>query len=103
MKFAFAIAAQAVIQQFIYADMPPHLMISINQAHSENGTHEQIVSHLEKELELNGLEAQINAVTQQATQRNSDKHKPTCHRCKKPGYYRNQCRQLKREKHQTQQ
>ena len=37
--------------------MPPHLKKSINQAHLENGTYEQIVSHLERELELNGLEA----------------------------------------------
>ena len=55
--------------------MPPHLKKSINQAHLENGTCEQIVSHLERELELNGLEApdemQLNTVTQQATQQNS--------------------------------
>ena len=48
---------------------------SINQAHLENGTYEQIVSHLERELELNGLEApdelQKNTVTQQATQQNT--------------------------------
>ena len=30
---------------------------TINQAHLENGTYEQIVQHLERELELNGLEA----------------------------------------------
>ena len=85
--------------------MPPHLKKSINQAHLENSTYEQIVSHLERELELNGLEApheiQINTVTQQATQQNSEKSKPTCHYCKKPGCHRNQCRQLKREKDQT--
>ena len=85
--------------------MPSHLKKSINQAHSENGTYEQIVSHLERELELNGLEAPdampINTVTQQAPQQNSNKPRPTCHHCKKPGHYRNQCRQLKREKDQT--
>ena len=36
--------------------MPPHLKKSINQAHLENGTCEQIVTHLERELELNSLE-----------------------------------------------
>ena len=85
--------------------MPPHLKKSINQAHLENGTYEQIVSHLERELELNGLEAPdempINTVTQQAPQQNSNKPRPTCHHCKKPGHYQNQCRQLKREKDQT--
>ena len=105
-KDAFGVAAQAIIEQFIYAKMPPHLKKSINQAHLENGTYEQIVSHLERELELNGLEApdemQLNTVMQQGTQQNSEKPKPTCHHCKKPGHYRNQCRQLKREKDQGQ-
>ena len=67
--------------------------------------HEQIVSHLERELEINGLEApdeiQLKTVMQQDTQQNSEKPKPTCHHCKKPGHYRNQCRQLKREKDQV--
>ena len=53
-KDAFGVAAQAIIEKFIYAKMPPHLKKSINQAHLENGTYEQIVSHLERELELNG-------------------------------------------------
>ena len=105
-KDAFEVAAQAIMEQFIYAKMPPHLKKSINQAHLENGTFEQIVTHLERELELNGLEApdemQLNTVMQQGTQHNSEKPKPTCHHCKKPGHYRNQCRQLKREKDQGQ-
>ena len=104
-KDAFGVAAQAIIEQFIYAKLPPHRNKSINQAHLENGTHEQIVSHLERELELNGLEAPdemlINTVTQQAPQQNSNKPRPTCHHCKKPGHYKNQCRQLKREKNQS--
>ena len=86
-KDAFGVAAQAIIEQFIYAKMPPHLKKSINQAHLENGTYEQILSHLESELELNGLEApdekQLNTVIQQDTQQNSQKPKPTCHHCKK--------------------
>ena len=104
-KDAFGVAAQAIIEQFIYAKMPPYLKKSINQAHLENGTYEQIVSHLERELELNGLEAPdempINTVMQQAPQQNANKPRPTCHHCKKPGHYQNQCRQLKREKDQT--
>ena len=53
---AFGVAAQAIIDQFIYAKIPPHLKKSINQAHLENGAFEQIVTHLERELELNSLE-----------------------------------------------
>ena len=105
-KDAFGVAAQAIIEQFIYAKMPPHLKKSINQAHLENGTYKQIVSHLEKDLELNGLEApdemQLNTVIQRDTQQNSEKPEPTCHHCKKPGHYRNQCRQLTREKDHVQ-
>ena len=104
-KDAFGVAAQAIIEQFIYAKMPPDLKKSINQAHLENGTYEQIVSHLEGELELNVLEAPdempMNTVTQQAPQQKSNKPIPTCHHCKKPGHCQNQCRQLKREKEQT--
>ena len=84
-KDAFGIAAHAIIEQFIYARMPPDLKKSINMAHLENGTYEQIVTHLERELELNGLEApdelQINTVSQQFTNAKADRSKPTCHHC----------------------
>ena len=104
-KDAFRVATQPIIEQFTHAKMPPHLKKSINQAHLENGTYEQVVSHLEKELELKGLEdpdeRPINTVTQQAPQRNYNKLRPKCHHCKKPGRYQNQCRQLKRKKDQT--
>ena len=67
-KDAFGVSAQAIIEQFIDAKMPPHLKKPINQAHLEDGTCEQIVSHLETDLELNGLEPQNemqkNTVTQ---------------------------------------
>ena len=86
-KDAFGIAAHAFIEQFIYAKMPPQLKKSIHQAHLENGTYEQIVTHLERELELKGLEApdelQINTVSQQLTNVNADRPKPTCHHCEK--------------------
>ena len=65
-KDAFGVAAQAIIDHFIYAKMPPHLKKSIYQAHLENGTYEQIVTHLERELELQRLEypdeTQMNTV-----------------------------------------
>ena len=66
-KDAFGVDAQANIEQFIYAKMPPHLKKSINQAHLENGTYEQTVTLLGRELELNSLEypdeTQMNTVT----------------------------------------
>ena len=77
-KYAFGVAAQAIIEQFIYAKMPPHLKKSINQAHLENCTYEEMVTHLEMELELNSLESpdeiQMNIMTQkQQTEGNEDK------------------------------
>ena len=102
---AFGIAAHAIIEQFIYAKVPPHLEKSINQAHLENGTYEQNVTHLERELELNGLEApdelQINIVSHNTVNANADRTKPTCHYCKKRGHYKNQCRLLKKQREQT--
>ena len=104
-KDAFGIAAHAIIEQFIYAKMPPDLKKSINRAHLENGTYEQIVTHLERELELNGLEApdeqQINIVAHITVHANAGKPKPTCHHCKKPGHYRNHCRFLEKQREQT--
>ena len=104
-KDEFGVAAQPIIEQFIYAKVPPHLMKLITQAHLENGTYEEIVSHLERELELIGLEAPdeipMNTVTQQAPQQNAETAKPTSHHCKKPGHYQNQCRQIKREEDET--
>ena len=70
--------------------MPPHLKKSMIQAHLENGTNEQSVTHLEKELELNGLEApdglQTNTVSQQLTNANADRPKPRYHHCEKPAH-----------------
>ena len=85
--------------------MPPHLKKSINQPHLENGTSEQIATHLEKEFGVNGLEApdelQINTVSHNTANANADRTKPTCHYCMKPGNFRNQCRSLKKQREQT--
>ena len=40
-------------------------------------------------------------MSQQTTNTNADRPKPTCHHCKKPGHYRNQCRLLKKQREQT--
>ena len=89
-KDACGTAVHAIFENFINAKMPPHLKKSMIQAHLENGTYEQSVTHLEKELELNGLEApdglQTNTVSQQLTNANADRHKPRYHHCEKPGH-----------------
>ena len=47
--------AQAMIDSLLYAKLPPKLKCSVNMARLENATYEEIVTHLERELELNGL------------------------------------------------
>ena len=53
---AFGENAQAMIDSLLYAKLPPKLKRSVNMARLENVTYEEIVTHLERELELNGLE-----------------------------------------------
>ena len=64
---AFGDNAHQMIENLQYAKMPPHLKKSINQAYLENGTYDQIVKHLEREMELNGLEADEPSVKTQMT------------------------------------
>ena len=99
-KDAFGIAAQAISEQLIYAEIPTHLKKSIYQAYLEKSANEQIVTHLERELELNGLEdlddLQVKTVSRYAT-RKFEQPEPTCHHYIKPRNYQNQSRQLKKE------
>ena len=53
---AFGEHAQSMIENLLYAKMPPSLKKSINQAYLENGTYDQIIKHIEREMELNGIE-----------------------------------------------
>ena len=48
--------AQHMIDSLLYAKLPPPLKQSLNLAYLENGTYDKIVAHLEKELELSGVE-----------------------------------------------
>ena len=101
---AFGEAAPQMIENLLYAKTPPHLKKSINHAYLENGTYEQIVRHLEQEMELNWLEAeeplvktQMIAVKQQTNPQNAKtssqntrtknktpKHNPKKHSSKQP-------------------
>ena len=53
---AFGENARSMIDSLLYAKLPPKLKRSVNMARLENGTYEEIVAHLERELELNALE-----------------------------------------------
>ena len=48
--------AQAMNNSLLCSKFPPKLKRPVNMARLENATYEEIVFHLEKELDLNGLE-----------------------------------------------
>ena len=53
---AFGDNAQHMIDSLLYAKLPPHLKRSFNLAYLEKGLYDQIVAHLEKEIELSDLQ-----------------------------------------------
>ena len=71
----------------------------------EKGTYGQILTNVEKELQLNVLDApdepQINILSQDAANTKAQKPKPTCHHCKKLRQYTNQCPLLKKQNEQA--
>ena len=109
---AFGEHAQAMIDSLLYAKLPPKLKRSVNMARLENATYEEIVTHLERELELNGLEEgdDIPVPTMSTTPTTTRSGKGllssgidpnvTCNYCKKPGHVKDDCRKLKRKEEQ---
>ena len=96
---AFGDNAQRMIDSLLYAKLPLHLKRSLNLAYLENGTYDQIVAHLGRELELSGLEIDgeltiptMTAVPSNANQQNTEQAKIVCHYCKKPGHVIRDCR-----------
>ena len=81
-------------------------------ARLENATYEDFVTHLERELELNGLEegddihvptmSTAPTATRPGTGLFSSGVDPniTCNYCKKPGHVKADCRKLKRKEEQ---
>ena len=53
---AFRDHAQKMIESLLYAKLPPKLKRSVNMIRSENGSYDEIIAYLERELELNALE-----------------------------------------------
>ena len=81
---AFGETAPQMIENLIYAKIPPHLKKSMDHAYLENGTYEHIERHLEREMELSGLGAdeplvktQMTAVKQQTNSKNPSQNTKT--------------------------
>ena len=105
---AFGDNAQHMIDSLLYAKLPPHLKSLLNLAYVEKGTYDQIVAHLETELEISGLENDgeltiptMTAVPPNDIQQNTEQTKIVCHYCKKPGHVIQDCRKrMKKEQEQ---
>ena len=109
---AFGEDAQAMIDSLLYAKLSPKLKRSVNMAILENATYEEIVAHLERELELNGLEegddipeptmSTAPTATRPGPKRLSSGIDPgiICNYCKKPGQRKDEYRKLRRKENQ---
>ena len=100
--------AQNMIDSLLYAKQPPYLERPVNLAYLENGTYDQIVAYLERELLLRGLENDgevtlltMTAVPTNDNQQNSEQTKMVRLSCKKLGHVIRDCRKrMKKEQEQ---
>ena len=105
---AFGDNAQYLIDNLVYAKLPPHLKGSLNFDYLENGTYDQIVAHLDRELDFSGLENDeeltiptLTAVPPNDNQQNTEQAEIVFLYCKKPGHVIRNCRKkMKKEQEQ---
>ena len=106
---AFGENAKSMIDSLLYAKLPPKLKRSVNMARLENGTYEEIVAHLERELELNALEESddlpIATMASASTSNNNllsnginTNKDAQCSYCKATGHFYKSCPKLKKKK-----
>ena len=104
---AFGDHAQKMIDSLLYAKLPPKLKRSVNMARLENGSYDEIVAHLERELELNALEESDDLPMATMTSSSSKNKTPlstnqmsniTCNYCKEKGHMVKDCGKLKKKK-----
>ena len=106
---AFGENAKSMIDSLLYAKLPPKLKRSVNVARLENGTYEEIVAHLERELELNALEESddlpMATMASASTSHNNllsnginTNKDAQCSYCKATGHYYKNCPKLKKKK-----
>ena len=92
------------------AHLPPHLKRSINLGYLENGTYDQIVAHLKKELELNRLETHgelpvptmVTTVNKQTQPQNAEQQQIFCRYCRKTAQVIRGCRKRIRKEQERQ-
>ena len=104
---AFGGHAQKMIDNHQYAKLPPKLKRSVDMARLENGSYDEIVAHLERELELNAFEESDHLPIATMTSSSAKPKTPlttgqtsdiTCTYCKDKGHMVKDCEKLKKKK-----
>ena len=104
---AFGDHAQKMIDSLLYAKLPPKLKKSVNMARLENGSYDEIVAHLERELELNALEESDDLPMATMTSSSAKPKTPlttgqmsdiTCNYCKEKATWLRTVKSLRRKK-----
>ena len=98
-----------MIDKLLYSKLPPKLKRSVNMARLENGIYEEILAHLERELELNALEecndlpiatmASLSGKARNLLSKGIDTNKNNqCSYCKAEDHFWKYCPKLKKKK-----
>ena len=104
---AFGDHAQKMIDSLLYAKLPTKLKRSVNMARLENGSYDEIVAHLEGELEPNILEEADDLPMATMTSSSAKPKIPlstaqmsdiTCNYCKEKGHMVKDYEKLKKKK-----